>query len=39
MILWIIIGIAIGYHFKPQIENGIQKLQQFIRDRQNKFDD
>lgn len=32
MIFWIIVGIALGYFFKPQIDRGVQKVIRMIRD-------
>jgi hypothetical protein len=32
MLLWLIAGIAIGYLFRPQIYNGIQKVKKLIQD-------
>ena len=35
MIFWTIVGIAIGYFFKPQLDRGVQKAIRYIKDRQN----
>ncbi len=37
MIFWIIVGIALGYFFKPQIDKGIKKVAGMIGD--NRRDD
>ncbi len=38
MIFWIIVGIALGYFFKPQIDRGVQKVIRMIRDdREDHF--
>lgn len=40
MIFWIILGIAIGYFFKPQLDTLVGKALKTIRDnRKNKHDD
>jgi len=40
MIFWIIVGIAIGYFFKPQIDGLIGKALKSIKDnRKKKYDD
>ena len=40
MIFWIIIGIAIGYFFKPQLDTIVGKALKTIKDtRKNKHDD
>lgn len=40
MIFWIIVGIAIGYFFKPQLDRLIGKFMKSIRDnRKHKWDD
>jgi len=40
MIFWIIIGIAIGYFFKPQLDTIVGKALKAIKDnRKNKQDD
>ncbi len=38
MIFWIIVGIAIGYFFKPQIDKGVSKVIGLIRDNRNDRD-
>ncbi len=38
MLFWIIVGIALGYFFKPQIDRGVQKVIRMIRDdREDNF--
>jgi len=40
MIFWIIVGIAIGYFFKPQLDRIIGKVMHSIKDnRKHKWDD
>ena len=40
MIFWIIIGIAIGYFFKPQLDSLVGKALKTIKDnRKNKWED
>jgi len=40
MIFWIIVGIAIGYFFKPQLDGLIGKALKSIRDnKKKKYDD
>ncbi len=40
MLLWIIVGIAIGYFFKPQLDGLIGKALKSIKDnRKKKWDD
>ena len=40
MFFWIIVGIAIGYFFKPQLDGIVGKALKTIKDnRKNKFDD
>ncbi len=40
MIFWIIVGIAIGYFFKPQLDTIVGKALKTIKDnRKNKFSD
>ena len=36
MIFWILVGIVIGYFFKPQIDRVVQKTIRYIKDRQNR---
>ncbi|MBN2050147.1 MAG: hypothetical protein JW760_06855 [Spirochaetales bacterium] len=35
MIFWIIVGIALGYFFKPQLDRVVGKLFKAIRDGRN----
>ena len=40
MVFWIIVGIAIGYFFKPQLDGLIGKALKSIKDnRKKKYDD
>jgi len=40
MVLWIIVGIAIGYFFKPQLDGLIGKALKSIKDnKKKKYDD
>ena len=39
MIFWTIVGIAIGYFFKPQIDKAVFKTVRMIKDNQNKRKD
>jgi len=40
MFFWIIVGIAIGYFFKPQLDGLVGKALKTIKDnRKNKYDD
>ncbi|MEA1910381.1 MAG: hypothetical protein U9N32_01735 [Spirochaetota bacterium] len=40
MIFWIIVGIAVGYFFKPQLDNLVGKALKTIKDnKKNKFGD
>lgn len=38
MILGIIIGVAIGFFFQPQIKQGIHKVAGLLKDRNNHSD-
>jgi len=35
MIFWLIVGAALGYFFKPQIDKGVQKVVKMIRDNRS----
>jgi len=35
MIFWILVGIVIGYFFKPQLDKLVYKTVRMIKDRQN----
>ncbi len=35
MIFWILVGVALGYFFKPQLDKVMYKAVQLIRDRRN----
>ena len=40
MIFWIIVGIALGYFFKPQLDSIVGKALKTIKDnRKKKWDD
>jgi hypothetical protein len=39
MFFWIIVGIVIGYFFKPQIDTVVVKAIQFIKDKRQKGND
>ena len=36
MIFWILVGIAIGYFFKPQLDKLVYRTVRMIKDRQNR---
>lgn len=36
MIFWLIVGVAIGYFFKPQIDLGVKKVVKMIRDNSSR---
>ena len=36
MIFWTLVGIVIGYFFKPQIDKLVYKTVRMIKDNQNK---
>ena len=31
MVFWLIVGVAIGYFFKPQIDKGVRKVIRYIK--------
>ena len=35
MIFWLIVGVALGYFFKPQLDKGVQKVVKMIRDNRS----
>jgi hypothetical protein len=39
MIFWLIVGIAIGYFFKPQLDLLVGKVVRAIRDNRHRRDD
>lgn len=39
MIFGIIIGVVLGFVFKPQIENGLRKVSRYINDQRDKHND
>lgn len=36
MIFWTVIGIVIGFFFKPQIEDGLHRVAGYIQDKRSK---
>jgi len=32
MIFWLLVGVALGWFFKPQIDKGVQKVVKMIKD-------
>lgn len=36
--VWLIVGVVLGYFFKPQIENGFQKVKRMIQDNRSDRD-
>lgn len=38
MILWLIVGVAIGWFFKPQIDKGVQRVVRMIKDNRSDRD-
>lgn len=38
MILWLIVGVAIGWFFKPQIDKGVQRVVRMIKDNRSDKD-
>ena len=39
MIFWLIVGVAVGYFFKPQIDVGVKKVVRMIQDNTKDDDD
>lgn len=37
MLLWIIVGIAIGYFFKPQLDRVVYRVIRMIRDNRRGY--
>ncbi len=35
MLFWIVVGVAIGWFFKPQIDRGVDKVVRMIRDNRS----
>lgn len=33
MIFWLLVGVALGWFFKPQIDKGVNKIVRRIKDR------
>ncbi len=38
MIFWIIVGVALGYFFRPQIDKGVHKVIRMLRDNRGDRD-
>ncbi len=38
MIFWLIVGVVLGYFFKPQLDKVVYKAIKMIRDRRNSRD-
>ena len=38
MLFWIVVGVALGYFFKPQIDKGVQKVIKLLRDDRSDRD-
>lgn len=38
MLFWILVGVALGYFFKPQIDKGVQKVIKLLRDDRSDRD-
>ena len=36
MILWLLVGVALGYFFKPQLDKGVQKVVKMLRDNRSE---
>ena len=34
-VVWIIVGVALGYFFKPQLDRGVKKITKMIRDNRS----
>ena len=39
MFFWLIVGVALGYFFRPQINGVVQKAVQFLKDSRKDKDD
>lgn len=39
MIFWIIVGVAVGYLFKPQLDKVVGKVAKMIKDNRKDKDD
>lgn len=37
MIFWLIVGIAVGYFFKPQLDRVVYKAMRALRDRNDSY--
>lgn len=35
MLFWLVVGVAVGYFFKPQIDKGVRKVVKLIRDNRS----
>jgi hypothetical protein len=38
MLFWTLVGIAIGYFFKPQLDSGLKKVVRMLKERNNGDD-
>lgn len=34
-VVWILVGVALGYFFKPQLDKGVRKVVKMIRDNRS----
>ena len=34
-VVWIIVGVAVGYFFKPQLDRGVKKIAKMIKDNRS----
>ena len=34
-IVWILVGVALGYFFKPQLDRGVKKISRMIKDNRS----
>lgn len=34
-VVWIIVGVALGYFFKPQLDRGVKKITKMIKDNRS----
>ncbi len=39
MFFWLIVGVALGYFFKPQIDRIVNKAIRYLKDNRNRYDD
>lgn len=33
--VWIVVGVALGYFFKPQLDKGVKKITKMIKDNRS----